>query len=103
VEVVPLTILLERNRLERTLRHELTHVVTRAPLAGRPLWVLEGLAEYVAAGDPRSAPTAAPARCPDDAAFVAASSGSELARLYDRAAACVAGRLADGRSWRTLP
>jgi stage II sporulation protein D len=103
IDLLPIAVLRDHRRVETTLAHELTHVMTARRLGGRPLWVIEGVAAYFAAGDADAGASATPGPCPDDAAFDAASSGTELAGLYDRAAACVAHRLKGGRDWRDLP
>jgi hypothetical protein len=88
VEMMPLAALRERGILERTLRHELVHVLTAGELSDRPRWVSEGLATRLAdPGAPRSAGEAA---CPADAEFASAPSAATLAAIYERAAACVA-------------
>jgi stage II sporulation protein D len=105
IEVLPLEALDRSHRLERTLRHELVHVLTAPRLQGRPLWVVEGIAHYFASttgafatGDLQNSET-----CPDDTALRRAQSGAALADLYDRAAACVAGLISQGRPWDEIP
>jgi hypothetical protein len=53
IHLLPPAMLRERGVLESTIRHELVHAMTDPPLAGRPLWVLEGAAQYFA-GEPSS-------------------------------------------------
>jgi hypothetical protein len=48
VDLLPYPVLSGRGILESTLRHEFTHVLADGALAGRPLWVREGLAVYLA-------------------------------------------------------
>ena len=48
IHLVPLTVLRERGVLERTIRHEIVHLLTQTELANRPLWVREGTAIYFA-------------------------------------------------------
>ena len=48
IHLVPLTVLRERGVLERTIRHEIVHLLTQTELATRPLWVREGTAIYFA-------------------------------------------------------
>ena len=48
LHLLPLATLRERGVLERTIRHELVHVMTDSVLDKRPLWVREGAAIYFA-------------------------------------------------------
>jgi SpoIID/LytB domain protein len=102
IELMPLADLRERGLLERTLRHELVHVLTADALAGRPRWVAEGLAMRLA--DPGApAPRMLEVECPSDAEFTRARSAGALAPVYERAATCVARELERvGGDWRTL-
>jgi SpoIID/LytB domain protein len=112
-DFIPLSALRARGILERTIRHELAHVVTGERLAGRPVWVREAVAMSLS-GDPRfadslqSQPAAAtgtrPDRisspsCPGDAEWGAIRSADELEAAYRRAAACFAAQRAAGRRW----
>ncbi len=105
IDLVPAPALEVRRQLERSLRHEIVHVVTAASLEGKPLWVLEGVARYFtwAPGAGLGRHSLESGTCPDDAAFASAGSADVLDRLYERSAACVAGALAAGRGWRELP
>ena len=100
VELLPLSALESQHQLDRTLRHELVHVLTDDVLGTRPLWVREGLAEYLAQPpglvvvDEQALP-----ECPDDETFSAARSAADLADLYGRAASCVGAQLRQGRRW----
>jgi SpoIID/LytB domain protein len=107
IDLLPLDVLRGRRILESTLRHEMVHVLTDLVLAGRPLWVREGLAaslagetqENQAAGGlsvPRSS------ACPRDEEFSRESTPEASRDAYSRASACVARWLAAGRSWRDL-
>jgi hypothetical protein len=103
VELLPLPVLEARGQLERTVRHELVHVLTAAALEDRPMWVKEGVARYFAAPDKDWESTAAGASCPSDREYDRVDSGESLRALHDRAASCVAARLDHRRAWRELP
>ncbi len=107
IELLPLAALRQRGILESTLRHEMVHVLTDRDLAGRPLWVREGLATYLAgewhAGGDGAAPgTPASSSCPQDGEFSQRADFDTARGAYGRAAACVQVALAAGRSWRDL-
>ncbi len=106
VDFIPPSVLRQRGILERTLRHELAHVLTADRLKGRPTWVQEAVAMDLAgesfAGDdePRRAGPGGPASsCPADAEFRDVRSADQLPKLYRRAAACYAAQRAAGRRW----
>jgi SpoIID/LytB domain protein len=113
IDFIPLSALRARGLLERTIRHELAHVVTGPRLAGRPIWVMEAVAMSLA-GDPRFAdyqqasPTTSAGsqsnrsthpRCPTDAEWGAMRSADALDDAYRRAAACFAAARNAGRRW----
>ncbi len=114
VDFIPLSALRDRGLLERTVRHELAHVVTHERLAGRPIWVQEAVAMYVS-GDPRIAAAgaaapgggaggqgpgpAAPLSCPTDAEWSGIRSAGALEKAYTRAAACFVAQTHTGRRW----
>ena len=52
LHLLPLAVLRDRGVLDRTIRHELVHLMTDAVLATRPLWVREGAAIYFAGEQP---------------------------------------------------
>jgi hypothetical protein len=106
IHLVPLTVLRERGLLERTIRYELVHVLTRSALSGRPLWVREGVAAYFAGEGP--VPIEAGRRvvipgvkmsCPEDREFIQPASPGALSNAYARAAACVGRQIAAGKKW----
>lgn len=98
----PLRALEERGLLERTLRHEVAHLLTAPALAGRPRWVLEGAAIHFG-GSPLSAVTPRPASaCPSDGELARASSLTRLAELYADAHACFVQALARGLAWHEI-
>jgi SpoIID/LytB domain protein len=107
IHLLPPSILRERGVLDRTIRHELVHVMTNGVLSGRRLWVKEGAAIYFA-GQP-SAPEPNGARsaqtrliCPRDAELLRPISVGSLTNAYARAEACFARQLAQRRSWRDV-
>jgi stage II sporulation protein D len=104
IELPPLETLRRRGTLDRTIRHELVHLLTGEPLAGRPLWVREGLAAHVAGQGPAAAAmqSDAAADCPADAEFRRARSGDALRVVYERAARCVGQELARGTAWQQI-
>src|SRR5205823_3560018 len=74
LHLLPLASLRERGVLERTIRHELVHVMTDSVLGKRPLWMREGAAIYFAGeqpipGEPSQRPAFKPepkASCPGE-------------------------------------
>jgi stage II sporulation protein D len=102
---IPLAVLRQRGILERTIRHELVHVLTAQTLADRPVWVREGAALYFA-GEQRTAtsPKGDGARvpCPADRELLNPPSSEALGLAYDRAAACFADQLRAGKAWRDI-
>jgi hypothetical protein len=101
IDLTPLGVLRERGTLATTLGHEFVHVLTDHALAGRPLWVREGLA-LVIAGEHQALPTDARAVCPSDDELRSPASPDAWRRAYGAAAACVARALARGTPWREL-
>jgi hypothetical protein len=104
IHLVPPAVLRQRGVLERTVAHELVHVLTGDVLKGRPRWLLEGAAVYFAnpratLPPPQSGAKPAPSACPDDRDFVSPASASALAGAYSRAEACFVARLQSGANW----
>jgi len=107
VHLLPLATLRERGVLERTIRHELVHVMADGALAGRPAWVKEGAALYFGgeqtlpgASPPRSPfPATSRAACPSDNELVNPVSAGALANAYARARACFTRQIAAGKAW----
>jgi stage II sporulation protein D len=106
VDFIPPSVLRQRGILERTLRHELAHVLTGDRLKGRPTWAQEAVAMDLAGessvGDdrPRRAGPGEPAAsCPADEEFRGVRSAGQLPKLYRRAAACYAAQRGAGRRW----
>ncbi len=99
IDLLPVSILRRRGQFERTVRHEVAHVLLDAALRSRPMWVREGAAGYFA--DPPPAGTPAPGRvpCPADAEMTRAVSAGAQRDAYARAAACFGRQVAEGRRW----
>lgn len=108
VDLLPRAVLASRSILEPTLRHEFTHVLADRTLAGRPLWVREGLAVHLAgeanrtAGRTSAGSAAAAQACPSDASLRSPGSAEAMRRAYDAAGACVARALEAGVAWQDL-
>jgi hypothetical protein len=99
IDLLPLDTLRKQGTLERTVRHEMVHALTAEALAGQPRWAGEGIAHRVA--DPAATVTPRDATCPADHEFGRAASASGLARVYERARACVDRAVAAaGGDWR---
>ena len=110
IHLLPLAVLRDRGVLDRTIRHQLVHIMTDAALANRPLWVREGAAIYFAGeqtipGGPPQRPPFKPApraSCPDDNALRQPVSVGALSNASARARACFARQIDAGRSWRDV-
>jgi SpoIID/LytB domain protein len=110
LHLLPPAVLRERGVLDRTIRHELVHVMTDAVFAGRPMWVREGAAIYFSGDRPipagivqRPAFQPAPrASCPTDAELLRPVSVGALSNAYARASACFAKQIAAGRKWQDV-
>lgn len=108
VHLPPPIVLRDRGMLERTIRHELVHVMTDGVLAGRPLWVREGAAIYFAGrpvvpGANGDVPAALPrTSCPADVELMRPVSAGALTTAYARAQACFVRQMAQGKSWRDV-
>lgn len=105
----PLAVLRERGVLDRTIRHELVHVMTDQILGPRPAWVREGAAMYFAGQRPSAADSpSSPFRpeprqsCPADAELLRPVSVGSLTNADARALACFTRQIANGRSWREV-
>jgi SpoIID/LytB domain protein len=99
IDLLPIAIMRQQGQVERTLRHELTHVLLDSALADRPMWVREGAAAYFAA--PARARAARPARvaCPTDAELLRPVSAGAQRDAYARAESCFARAIAEGKRW----
>lgn len=101
IDLLPLIVLQQRGQFERTIRHEVAHVLLDRALSSRPMWVREGAALYF------SNPTAVSdrpdrVRCPDDAEFLRPISAGAHRDAYARAEACFRRQVMDGRNWRDV-
>jgi hypothetical protein len=102
-------VLRERGVLDRTIRHELVHVMADAALKDRREWVREGAAIYFAGDTPLPAvqqrppykPEVQPS-CPSDDELRRPVSVGARSHAYARARACFARQIAAGRSWREV-
>lgn len=110
VHLLPLAVLHERGVLERTIRHELVHVMIDGVLGRRPAWVREGAAIYFAGERPiPGEPVERPAfplqprtSCPDDNELLRPVSAGALTNAYARARICFAQQIAGGKTWRDV-
>jgi stage II sporulation protein D len=111
IHVVPLATLRDRGLVDRTIRHELVHLMTDTALARRPAWVREGAAIFYA-GDAPPAPTGSRPRpafkpeprtpCPEDIELLRPVSVGALSYAYARARACFEKQIAAGKNWRDI-
>jgi hypothetical protein len=110
MHVLPLATLRDRGLLDRTIRHEIVHLLTDAVLAKRPAWVREGAAIYFAgeqpvprgiAERPSFKPEPRPS-CPGDNELLHPVSVGALSNAYARARACFAKQIASGKNWRDV-
>ncbi|MEP6783173.1 MAG: SpoIID/LytB domain-containing protein, partial [Acidobacteriota bacterium] len=99
IDLLPITILRQRGQVERTIRHEMTHVLLDAKLAERPMWVREGAAAYYANPADAKAPKPAKVTCPTDNELLRAVSAGAQREAYARAEACFSRAIADGKKW----
>lgn len=99
IDLLPIAVLRQQGQLERTIRHELTHVLLDAALAKRPMWVREGAAAYFAR--PATARLTNPERvtCPTENEFLRALSAGAQRDAYARAETCFARAIGEGRRW----
>jgi hypothetical protein len=110
LHLLPLTVLRDRGVLERTIRHELVHVMADSALGTRPVWVREGAAIYFAGeqmipGEPVQRPAFKPeprASCPDNNELLRPVSVGALSNAYARARTCFAKQIQAGRTWRDV-
>ncbi len=111
LHILPLATLRDRDALERTIRHELVHVMTNEALGNRPAWVREGAAMYFTgerpipgepAGQPRLVRPEPRAACPADTELLRPVSIGALSNAYARASACFAKQIAAGKRWQDI-
>jgi hypothetical protein len=109
LHLLPLAVLRERGVLDRTIRHELIHLMTDAIYDRRPQWVREGAAIYFAGakptpGETRPRPGFRPeprGSCPSDNELTRPVSVGAFKRLHSRPQRC-ANRCSRGSRGRTL-
>jgi SpoIID/LytB domain protein len=109
LHLLPLVVLRDRGVLERTIRHELVHLMADPLLRQRPAWVREGAAIYFAGrrpipGERETAPFRPVSRlsCPTDAELLQPVSAGALSTAFARALACFSRQADSGRSWRDV-
>lgn len=110
LHLLPLAVLRDRGVLDRTVRHELVHLMTNETLAGRAAWVREGAAIYFAGerpipGGAVQRPAFRPearASCPTDHELLQPVSVGALANAFARARACFVKQIEGGRNWRDV-
>jgi hypothetical protein len=109
LHLLPLATLRARGVLDRTIRHELVHLLTDSLLATRAQWVREGAAIYFAGQQPMPSQPQRPvfraeprSSCPSDTELLSPVSVGALSNAYARARACFAKRLESAKSWRDV-
>ena len=110
LHLLPLAVLRDRGVLERTIRHELVHLMTDGVFERRPQWVREGAAIYFAGtkpipGEVRQRPAFRPEprlSCPADNELMRPVSVGALSNAYTRARECFAKQIQAGKSWRDV-
>ena len=109
LHLVPLASLRERGVLDRSIRHELVHLMADPILRERAAWVREGAAIYFAGwgpvpGDAR--PTALSLRsrlaCPGDADLLRPVSPGSLSNALASSLACFSRQMDAGKPWRDV-
>lgn len=101
IDLLPLTILRQQGQLERTIRHEVAHVLLDGLLTGRRLWVREGAAFYFADSATEQG-TPARVSCPTDDEFLRPVSAGAHRGAYARAEACFRRAVIGGRRWQDV-
>jgi len=110
LHLLPLAVLRDRGVLDRTIRHELVHLMADGALGKRPAWVREGAAIYLAGepmipGEPQQRPAFKPqprASCPDDNELLHPVSVGALSNAYARARSCFAKQIQAGKNWKDV-
>jgi stage II sporulation protein D len=110
IHLLPLAVLRDRGVLDRTIRHEIVHILTDAAFEKRPQWVREGAAIYFAGeqpipGEATERPAFKPeprAACPDDNELRRPTSVGALSNAYARARTCFAKQMQSGKSWKDV-
>ncbi len=99
IDLLPTSVLRRQGLLERTLRHEIAHVVVDDRLAGRPMWVREGAALYLSAPEASAARPEPRVTCPSDQELLRPASAGAQRDAYARAESCFRRAIAGGRPW----
>jgi hypothetical protein len=109
LNLLPLASLRERGVLERTIRHELVHLMADSLLRDRPAWVREGAAIYFAGwgpvpGETRPQTLRLQVRvpCPTDADLLRPVSPGSLSNALATALACFTRQMDAGKRWRDV-
>jgi stage II sporulation protein D (peptidoglycan lytic transglycosylase) len=109
LHLLPLAVLRERGVLERTIRHEIVHLIADPVLRERRAWVREGAAIYFAGrrpipGEAEPSPFRPQSRlsCPGDAELLQPVSAGALSNAFARALACFSRQVDGGKSWRDV-
>jgi hypothetical protein len=101
IDLVPVSVLVQREGLEVALRTAVAEVLISGALRGRPAWIRVGAARYFGRG--RSVvPAAAGASCPSDAELNLAASAAAQRAAESRAEACFAREYARTGDWRSV-
>ena len=108
IHLLPLAVLRDRGVLDRTVRHEVVHLMADEALTKRPAWVREGAALYFSEPHEAAAGKESPFQprsrlsCPSDADLLQPVSAGALSNAHARALACFARQADGGRSWRDV-
>ena len=108
IDLLPVTMLRQQGQLERTIRHEVAHVLLDGSLNARPLWVREGAALYFSEAAASTTGSlivpGLPGRttCPADAEFLRPLSAGVHRSAYARAEACFRRAIAGGKRWQEV-
>ncbi len=97
IDLLPIATLRQRGLLERTIRHEIAHVLLDGSLAARPMWVREGAASFFAEPSRRLANRTQ--ACPADQELSKPASAEVLRDASGRADDCFRRQIAAGRRW----
>jgi hypothetical protein len=109
LHLVPLASLRERGVLDRTIRHQLVHLMADPILRERSAWVREGAAIYFAGwgpvpGDARPTTLSLRSRmaCPGDADLLRPVSPGSLSNALASSLACFSRQMDAGKTWRDV-
>lgn len=102
IDLLPATILRQQGQLERTIRHEVAHVVLDESLTQRPMWVREGAALYFAELQQADQISLGRTACPVDFEFLRPLSAGAHRDAYARAEACFRRALLRMKRWQDV-